>query len=61
MHKDKNTQGAISMLKEFCKAEDWSLACVEWLQRRLKPSLVETPTEDGGPINSGDKVDNMVV
>ena len=62
MHKDKNTQGAISILKEFCKAEDWSLACIEWLQRRLKPSLVETPTEDGGPTKlSGDKVDNMVV
>jgi hypothetical protein len=47
MHKDeewytkegrrvKNTQGAVSLLNSFCKAEDWKIACVEWLKRRLK-------------------------
>ena len=37
MHKtDKNTQGAISLLKTYCKAEDWQKACVEWLERRQK-------------------------
>ena len=37
MHKlDKNTRGAISLLNSFCKAEDWKIACVEWLERRLK-------------------------
>ena len=37
MHKtDKNTQGAISILKTYCKAEDWQKACVEWLERRQK-------------------------
>jgi len=37
MHKtDKNTQGAISMLRTYCKAEDWQKACIEWLDRRRK-------------------------
>jgi thymidylate synthase len=37
MHKtDKNTQGAIAILKAYCKAQDWKIACVEWLERRQK-------------------------
>jgi hypothetical protein len=62
LHRESNnTKGAITLLREHCKAEDWSLACIEWLQRRQKPTLVETPTEDGGPTITGGRIDNMVV
>ena len=46
MHKlDQNTRGAISLLYSFCKAEDWQIACVEWLERRLKGKEEAKDTE----------------
>lgn len=35
-HKNKNTLGAIGILKAYCKADDWRNACVQWLERRQK-------------------------
>ena len=46
MHKlDHNTRGEISLLYSFCKAEDWQIACVEWLERRLKGKEEAKDTE----------------
>jgi len=35
MHKAGQTQEAINHLAAHCKAEDWKIACIEWLQRRM--------------------------
>ena len=45
MHKEGNTQGAISLLNSFCKAEDWKIVCVEWLERRLQGKEESKDTE----------------
>ncbi len=43
-HKDGNTHKAMSVIVEL-NAPDWRIACLGWLQRRLKPSLIETKKE----------------
>jgi hypothetical protein len=32
---DGQTQAAINLLDVLCKAEDWKVACIDWLQSRL--------------------------
>tara|TARA_R110000782_G_scaffold8876_5_gene28671 strand:+ start:6469 stop:7539 length:1071 start_codon:yes stop_codon:yes gene_type:complete len=55
LHREKgNTKGAINMLRSNCKAEDWTLACTEWLERRLNVNLVDEEVEekDVGPCHA---------
>lgn len=34
-HKEGDDQEAIYIVDRFCKSEDWSMACIEWLMRRI--------------------------
>lgn len=35
MHKSGDSEGAIKYLAAECRAEDWKIACIEWLYRRI--------------------------
>ena len=46
MHREQNqTQAAINLLNVMCKAEDWKIACIEWLERRLEGKEETKDTE----------------
>ena len=59
---DGQTQAAINLLDVLCKAEDWKIACIDWLQRRLENKEEVKDTEavigdeeekDIGPCHNG--------